>query len=224
MKTQLALLSTLLFTVFAQADDIVFSPALQDDVVRIYATGESEAHANRAIVTVKISALDSILREAITRIDNRRITITNAVSKFGITAENVSAAKFAALPDQKILSGNKRSYLVESTLDITVTSEQQFLALANLIDTTDGMDFINRRVDFANDTEIATAASMEALKMLTHKKAQYEAALGVKLKLISFSEIPARPGDGEVATTTTGLGRIEYHVTLEGRYRIEGNN
>jgi uncharacterized protein YggE len=224
MKIQLALLSTLLLTTFSEAEDIVFSPTLQDDIIRIYASGEKEAHANSAIVTVKISALDSILREVVTRIDNRRITITNTVAKYGITAENVNAAKFVTLPDQKILSGNNRSYLVVSTLDITVTSEKQFLALANLIDTTDGMDFLSRRVEFANDIEIATAASMEALKMLKHKQAQYEAALGVKLKLISFSEIPARPGDTEVAANSTGLGRVEYQVTLEGRYRIEGNN
>jgi len=110
-----------------------------------------------------------------------------------------------------------------------------------MIDEMDGVEYVSRRVDVSDYSDVAADASMEALKMLNHKKEKYEAALGVKLELISFSEIPVESRGGvphpvlhndgsavraskfsakEAFAVDTDFGKIEYHVGLEGRYRI----
>ncbi len=216
-------------------------------LVALAATGEAREPESDAVVRLRIVARAGSLAQAISTGNEYRSQIIAELARAGILRENIHTEKFSSHAECRAYSGNGKGYALVNFLEVTIFSESQFLAIARVVDRLPALEFESRRIERDEDRSLERAAVKEAMDALMKRARQYEAAFGVKLTLVSFSEAPvverggrydvvapplpgSIPAEGFVATSvppgpavslTTEFGEITRVAGVHGLFALE---
>ncbi|MEM8954373.1 MAG: SIMPL domain-containing protein [Verrucomicrobiota bacterium] len=217
----------------------------REDLIVLYATGESEEQASRALVRLRVETKEDKLAAALAKNGEYRTAVVNALVEAGIARSDIKLEKFSSTPSYGKFSGKVKSYTISNTIEVAVTSEEQFVAVAGIVDENESLEYGSRRIDYESiSSELDTAAAREALQRLKRKAAVLGEELGKRLELVQFTEVPVEEDvDGHHArarvppTTSGGLlsrasvyggmaevdadfGEVKRVVGMAGRFRV----
>ncbi|MEM9480551.1 MAG: SIMPL domain-containing protein [Verrucomicrobiota bacterium] len=247
MRTLPATLLVGAFAFAANATEIVVTQKTPIDIVSFSASGDAEEVASKTKVTLRTTSESSTLREGISKSRVAQKELIDYLVASGIPRDDIKTEKFSSVPEHGILKSRVRSYTVTATLEATVSTEKQFLAVAHRVDESSVVEMVGPAVDYSNREEISRAASLDAYDNLEKKKKVFEERLGVKLELASLSEVhpnakagsryvapvysPSSAGlrsggyarnevDGLLSGMSSNFGKISASVTLHASFRI----
>jgi uncharacterized protein YggE len=199
MKRLFIFLLTLTPVLFAEPE-LTGSPAelagyLQDipQTVRITGTAEKKVPADRAIIQLKVTTESRSMSDALNENRSLRANITKTLLMAGLTTNHVQAAQFSSTPQSGFFSDKIRKYTVENTMKATVINEEQFRAVAQLIDQHEEVTYEKTDFELSTKKETERLLLAEACRDAVAKKNLYETELQVSLVIHRFYE-------GNVAT------------------------
>ncbi len=127
----------------------------------------------------------------------------------GIPAARIQASKFSSTPKYGIFGGKAKSYRVENVVKITALDEEEFQAVANLVDAHAEVRYESIEFEHSDKEALKQKALSQAIEKATEKQRLYEEKLGVKLTVKGFEE-GLGPADGPV------VGRRMYGSYTKG--------
>ncbi|MEM7146319.1 MAG: SIMPL domain-containing protein [Verrucomicrobiota bacterium] len=217
----------------------------REELIVLYATGEAEEQASRALVRLRVETKEDKLGAALAKNGEYRTAVVNALVEAGIARSDIKLEKFSSTPSYGKFSGKVKSYTISNTIEVAVSSEEQFVAIAGIVDENESLEYGSRRIDYESiSSELDTAAAREALQRLKRKAAVLGEELGKRLELVQFTEVPvekeveghyararvpaASSGGllsrasvyGGVAEVDADFGEVKRVVGMEGRFRV----
>lgn len=157
--------------------------------ISIRVLSEKSVKSDEAVVHFVVSSTEDSLKEAIE--ENRKVLsrVTSELIDLGVAREKVSSKAFSSLPSYSFYSSKPTSFTTKKTVSVKVSSEDEFLkVLAVLEDFEDKTRFLKLSFNFNDKEGIEKELLLKNLKKVAEKKAIYEQALGIKLKVKKFTE------------------------------------
>jgi len=169
---------------------------LQDipQTVRITGKAEKKIPADRAIIHLNVTTEGRSLAEALSENRTLRAEITKNLLSTGLSTNHIRAAQFSSTPESGFFSDKVRKYTVKNGMKITVTNEDEFRSVAELIDAKEKVSYQKTEFELSTKKETERQLLAEACRDAVAKKALYETELLVTLT-------PVRFYDGTVANT-----------------------
>lgn len=200
MKRLFTLLLILTPALFAEPE-LTGSPAeltgyLQDipQTVRITGTAEKKLPADRAIIHLKVTTESRSMSDALSANRTLRADITKTLLLAGLATNHIEAAQFSSTPESGFFSDKIRKYTVKNTMKATVINEDEFRAVASLIDLHEEVSYEKTDFDLSTKKEAERLLLAEACRDAIAKKNLYETELQVSLS-------PHRFYEGNVSTS-----------------------
>ena len=157
-------------------------------IVSLSGEASLEIPAKRGIVSINVKTEDLHLEKALQKNQSIRNEVVSKLINSGIPKDNIIGSKFSSTPEFGLWSKKPKKYNVENSLKITVTSEKEYQAVANIIDNYEQV--IYKGIKFKHDDKEEVKEKLVKLMLdnLKAKQAMYEANLGIKLVPIKFYE------------------------------------
>lgn len=140
-----------------------------------------KATADRALISLKVVTENKSLQEALRVNQELRGKILNALKERGLSAERVHASKFSSTPKYGMFSEKAKSYRVENVVKITAQDEQEFQAVAHLVDTMPEVRYDGIEFEQSDREALKAKAVAQAIDRANERKRLYEEKLGLKL-------------------------------------------
>ncbi len=155
----------------------------------IKVSSKKSVKSDEAVLNFVIASSEDTLKEAIE--SNRKVLgkVSADLIKYGIGRDKVSSKAFSTLPGYSFYSKKPTSYTSKKTVSVKIESEDELIKVLSVLDEYDDQTrFLNMSFNFTNKEEIEQELLDENLKKAAVKKAVFEKALGVKLKVKTFVE------------------------------------
>lgn len=149
--------------------------------VTITGDAEEKVQADRALVTLKVATEERSLEDALENNDKARAELTKKLIEKGIAEDRIKALSFSSTPQQGFFTDKVKKYKIENFVKVTVTGDQEFRAVAKLVDDLDEVDLGNIEFEHSQKDELQQKVLAKACDEATALKAIYEKHLGVKL-------------------------------------------
>jgi uncharacterized protein YggE len=153
-------------------------------------TGESEVRiqADEAIISLSVRSEQKTLEGALKQNEELRNKIASLLSQRGLAADSIKAAKFSSTPKTGMFSDKAKSYLVENSVKITVRTDQEFQAVANVVDTMADVRYLGIDFEHTDKDAVKAKALAEACDKASAKRKLVEEKFGIKLVPQKLSE------------------------------------
>jgi len=202
----------------------------------VVVAGEAELKvtADRANVTLRVTTESKSLGDALRANHEVRGKMLAALRERGVAAERVQSSRFSSTPKHWVFSDKARSYRIENLVKVSVHDDQEFSAVAQLVDKFSEVQFVGIEFEHSDKEGLKKKALAQALDNANERKAVFEQRLGVKLAPRAFSQAgvtlqtPERrrtyeitgsyyvpPVRGERATPLPGYGAAAETVSEE---------
>ena len=149
--------------------------------ITITGDAEEKVQADRALVTLKVATEDNSLEDALEKNDKARAELTKKLIEKGIAEDRIKALSFSSTPQEGFFSDKVKKYKIENFVKVTVTGDQEFRAVAKLVDDLDEVDLGDIEFEHSQKDELQQKVLAKACDEATALKAIYEKHLGVKL-------------------------------------------
>lgn len=158
------------------------------NTIKLYGEAEMDVPVKKGIVSFKISTEESHLKEALSKNQQLKDNIVSSLVKQGISADDITGAKFSSTPESGFWSKKAASYKVDNTLKITIHNEKEFQIIAGVIDQHDDAHYQGIELKHADKERIKYQLIEKALANVETKKKIYESKLNLNLKEKLFYE------------------------------------
>jgi len=158
-----------------------------DTSIRV--SSKQTVKSDEAVLSFVVTSSDDTLKEAIE--DNRQILakVTAEIIRSGIARANISSKAFSSLPGYSFYSKKPTSYTTKKTVSVKLQSEDELIKVLGALNTYDDQTrFLNMTFNFTDKEKVERELLNENLKKIANKKAVFEKALGVKLRVKTFHE------------------------------------
>jgi uncharacterized protein YggE len=162
--------------------------------VTIQGTAETKVPAERATVRLLIKTEDDSLSDSLKKNQKVRGEIADEIEKAGIRAGAIHGARFASTPQRGWLTDKIRNYTVENEIQIAVTNEVEYQAVAAVLDDHKEAAFGGVKFEVQRPLDHKRNALRDACTAVSEKAKVFEETLGVKLKPVTFTENTSGPG------------------------------
>ena len=102
--------------------------------VTISGDAEEKVQADKAIVNLKVATDDRSLEDALKQNDEARAELTKKLVEKGIPEDRIKALSFSSTPKEGFFTDKVKSYKIENFVKVTVTGDQEFRAVAKVVD------------------------------------------------------------------------------------------
>lgn len=195
-----------------------------DRFVTVLGEAEVKSPADRAIVTLRLTAESKSLHDALKANQTLRTKLVSALTGRGIAADRIDAGKFSSTPRNWIFSEKVKNYKVETLVKVTVLNEAELQDTARMLDELYGVEYAGMEFEHSKKEELKRKAIAQALESATARKKVYEEQLGVGLTPYKFTEnvamTPARvigaQGGSEPSFSGKTSAPIGYSTAYEG--------
>jgi len=157
-------------------------------VVGVLGEGEVKSPADRAVVTLRLTAESRSLQEALKANQTLRTKVVTALTGRGIAADRIDAGKFSSTPRHWIFSDKVKSYKVENSVRVTVSDEKELQETARVLEEFSGVEFVGMEFEHSRKNEMKSKAVAQALETANTRKKVYEEQLGIALTPYKFTE------------------------------------
>lgn len=159
-----------------------------DRFVTVLGEAEVKSPADRAIVTLRLTAESKSLHDALKANQTLRTKLVGALTGRGIAADRIDAGKFSSTPRNWIFSEKVKNYKVETLVKVTVLSEAELQDTSRMLDELNGLEYAGMEFEHSKKEELKRKALAQALESATARKKVYEEQLGVGLTAYKFTE------------------------------------
>ena len=196
--------------------------AAWDRVVTVPGEAEVKSPADRAVVTLRLTAESRSLHDALKGNQTLRTKLVAALTGRGIGAERIDAGKFSSTPRNWIFSDKVKNYKVETLVKVTVLNEGELQETARMLDDLSGVEYGGLEFEHSKKEELKRRALSEALDSAAARKKVYEEQLGIALLPYKFNEnvsiAPARligAQGGSEPSFKSGSAPLGYSTAYE---------
>lgn len=156
---------------------------------RIRVSSKQTVKSDEAVISFVVSSSEDSLKEAIEENRNILAKVSAELLKSGIDRAKVSSKAFSTLPEYSFYSKKPTSYTTKKTVSVKIQSEDELIkVLGALNEYEDQTRFLNLTFNFTDKEKIEKELLSENLKKAAERKAVFEQALGVKLRVKTFIE------------------------------------
>jgi hypothetical protein len=161
-----------------------------EKTVEVMGASELKVSADNAIITLKVTTEDKSFQQSLNKNQNLRLEIIKKLNDKGITADRIKSSKFTAIPEQGFFSDKVKNYKLDNAVKITVVSEKEYEAVTSVVDGFAQVSLVNTQFIRTDKKEMEKKVLAQACADALSKKKLYEEGLGIKLKIVKFSERP----------------------------------
>ena len=156
--------------------------------VRLRGISDMEVKADRAIVKIIVTTIESSLQRAIEK--NREIesVVVKALVKGFILPEDIMTTSFSSIPQSGFLSSKVKKYKINNTIKIKIKNEKDFIQIASLIDKYSQIEFVGMEFENSEKEALKIGAIAKACDQINAKKKMFEDKFGVKLHIRTFED------------------------------------
>ena len=175
-------------------------------------TGDAEekVQADRALVTLKVATEEKSLEDALEENDKARAELTKKLIEKGISEDRIKALSFSSTPQQGFFSDKVKKYKIENFVKVTVTGDQEFRAVAKLVDDLDEVDLGDIEFEHSQKDELEQKVLAKACDEAVALKGIYEKHLGVKLTTKRFwQNVAPAPRMARPAMQAAGIAKFD---------------
>ncbi|AWF82317.1 hypothetical protein BTJ40_16605 [Microbulbifer sp. A4B17] len=155
-------------------------------VVTLHGKAEETAYSDQAIVNVIVTTEESLLSGAIAANSSLREKLTGSLIKAGIDQSKIKNSKFSSSPQFGWLGKNPSSYKVVNRVAITIDTESQLEAIAQLTDQNKEIEIVSTSFEHSKESEYRKKVQSKALAKIMEQKADYEKTLSIQLTPINI--------------------------------------
>lgn len=159
-----------------------------DRFVTVLGEAEVKSPADRAIVTLRLTAESRSLHDALKANQALRTKLVGALTGRGIAADRIDAGKFSSTPRNWIFSEKVKNYKVETLVKVTVLNEAELQDTTRMLDELNGLEYAGMEFEHSKKEELKRKALAQALESATARKKVYEEQLGIGLTPYKFTE------------------------------------
>lgn len=163
-----------------------------ENVVSLRATAEEKAYADRAIVTLVVTTEEKNLSDAMASNQRIRSDIKKSLVNAGVDDSNIKSAKFSTSPQYGWFGKKPDAYKAVNRMSVTITTEDQLLALAKVADNNDAVELASTKYEHTQKAAFQEKVKQQALEKIMKEKAFYEKSLGVSLNTIGIRDVNFR--------------------------------
>jgi uncharacterized protein YggE len=157
--------------------------------VPLTVSSKKNIKADTALVHFVVYSTKDTLKEAM---ENNGLTlnkISASLVKMGFDQKAISARAYSSLPGYSFYSSKPTSYNAKKVITVKVKTEADLLKILGTLDNfKDSCRYMNLSFKYNNDEETAAELLTENLQKVANKKALFEKAFGVKLRVKAFRE------------------------------------
>lgn len=161
-----------------------------EQLVTLTGTHEETAWSDKASVSLVITTEDEMLADSISANRALRTSLTRAMLDAGIDATAVKTSRFSTSPQFGWFGSKPKSFEVVNRMTVGITDESHLMLLARMADASDEVVMSSMHFEHLAKDELEARVKRAAIDDALAQKADYEAALGVKLVPVSFNERP----------------------------------
>lgn len=164
------------------------SQTSQDTPVVLTITGEAflDVHAEQAQVLLSVISEHERFKEALHLNQTMREEAIAKLTSAGITPERIQESALSSTPQYGFIGKKPKSYTVENLMHILIVSEQEFQAVAQIVDEVEQIFY--RELTFTYpEAELKHQVLTLVYEDLVQQKRLYEELFGVALALKSFT-------------------------------------
>lgn len=162
--------------------------AASDRIVSVPGEAEVKGPADRAIVTLRLTAESRSLHDALKANQTLRTKLVATLTGRGIGADRIDAGKFSSTPRNWVFSDKVKNYKVETLVKVTVLNEGELQDTARMLDELNGVEYAGLAFEHSKKEELKRRALSEALDAANARKKVYEEQLGIALIPYKFTE------------------------------------
>ncbi len=204
------------------------------EVVSIEGSAISKVSSDKAVIKLLISTEAPALAQALMDNSKLRKRIRSQLLNAGVEDRNIRDYKFSSTPEYGFFGDEPKSYKVDNILSVEVISEEQMVKVASISDKERNIRYVSSNPEVDDSEKIRADLLKKALSNAKAKASLYESELGVKLKVISFSEssfstldaqeMPMRRDKQAIyssaATSNTQFGESRFVMAVTVKYRV----
>ena len=181
--------------------------------VSVVGEAQLKVAAERAIVSLKVTAESKALREALRANQESRLKLLTQLKKQEIPGERVQESKFSSTPKFGWFGEKAKSYRVENLVKVTVQDEREFQVVAGMVDNLPEVQFVGADFEAADKEALKLKAASMACDSAGARKKVYEEKLGMKLTPVRFSAGPVSASRPHLAMSdVAGEGKYSRSV------------
>lgn len=191
MKIAFSLIATLALAPAALLAEPEISGSPQD--VEAYLAGKSQTvllsgeakvqvPVERAIATVKVVSEGRTLADAIQQNREQRGRVTAQLQKAGFAGGDITGSRFSSSPNYGLFGEKAKSYRIENIVQVTVSDDQQFQALAGVVDRFPDVHFQGIEPQPGDVEQHQLAALRKAMEHAQKRREAVEMTLGIRLQ------------------------------------------
>ncbi|UTW46322.1 SIMPL domain-containing protein [bacterium SCSIO 12696] len=182
--------------------------------VTLHGYAERVVQSDTATVSIIVSTEAKEMRGALAENSRIRQQVIATLVNSGIAKNDIQTASFSTSPEIGYFSKRPTSYNSVNKINVAVTTEQQFSAVASLVDEFKSVSLGEIKYKHSKKKELNRELVSEALADVIAKKVIYEEQLGIKLKVYDIGSLTNRnryESDGiDEEIVVTGLRRSSY--------------
>jgi uncharacterized protein YggE len=147
-------------------------------------SGEAKVQVpvERAIATLRVVSEGRTLADTIRENRELRSKVATQLQKAGIPAEAISGSRFSSSPNYGLFGEKAKSYRIENLVQVTVTDDQQFQALASAVDRLPEVHFQGIEPQPGDVEQHKLVAMRNAIENAEKRREIIESTLGITLK------------------------------------------
>jgi uncharacterized protein YggE len=150
--------------------------------VHIVGVAEIKVEANQAVLTLKVSTRDRLLKKAMERNRQVRDDIVQMLTQKGLSKDRVRVSRFSSTPAHGLFSKEAKAYDIESTVEVAARHENEVETVSGIVDDKPEVSLDSLRFEHSDEDKLRLQALREALDKIVAQKAVYEVALGAELR------------------------------------------
>jgi uncharacterized protein YggE len=190
-------------------------PAEERVVIRGHA--EKKAYSDTAVVSLVVTTEHEKLSAAIAGNTRLRQTVAKGLQSAGIPAQAIRNSRFSSSPQYGWFGDEPKSYLVNNRMAISIDSETQLEAIANIADSYKKVQIVETEFVHSQKSEYRKQVLAMAFKQVMQEKAFYEKTLGIKLEPAGIEESQS----GQQGTLgAKALGRVSVSQDSSRRSKL----
>jgi uncharacterized protein YggE len=204
------------------------------EVVNIEGSAISKVSSDKAVIKLLILTEAPTLAQALVANSKLRKRVRTQLASSGIEESSIKDYKFSSTPDFGLFSDQPKSYKVDNILSVEVASEEQMVKVASIADREKSIRYISSSAEVGDSETIRADLLKKALSNAKRKASFYESELGVKLKVVSFSEtsfnsiepqeVPGRRDKRAIyssaAPSEAQFGYSKFIMSVTVKYRV----
>jgi len=189
---------------------------------------------NRAVVRLIVKNENSSLTRAMKDNTDIRDKIKAQYHMVGSESGSIRDSKFSMTPKFGLFEEKPKSYTVENLVTIEITSEQQLIKIASIIDRDENLFHHSTIIEVSDKEGEYNLLLEKALENIKKKADIYQKQLKVKLSPVSFEDSVENTGEflcrntdknstkhsKEAGTGLCGLGATKLSITVAVTYKV----